>query len=192
MKKLVKIIPLMISIVFLMTISSLAADFSIKTDLQKQDKEYTLKILLDELNFTGIGMNVFMCDLEYDQEIFELVKQEDITMKNGWSDLTYNEQNGIILLIRDDFTKKSGEEIVEIKLKQKENVKQKETEIKITNIQATNSQNDLEANEQIINLKMDGKSSILKTILIVVLIILLALLVLRAIIRTQTKRRRKR
>lgn len=192
MKKILKIIPLMITIVLLMTISSLATDFSVKTEMEKQGENYILKMSLDEVDFAGAGMNVIIFDLEYDQEIFELVQEEDITMKNGWSDLTYNEQNGMILLIREDFTKNSGEEIVEIKLTPKENAKSGETQIKITDIQATNSQNDLEASEQIINLKIDGKSSIIKNILIVIVVALLILLALRIFIRKQTKRRRKR
>lgn len=192
MKKLVKIVSLMIITMFLMTINALAADFSVNADIQKQDKEIILKISLGELEFTGAGMNGFICDIEYDRSVFEIVKEEDIKTKNGWTDLTYNEENGALLLLRDDFTKNKGEELVEIKFKQKDNAKQGETEIKITNIQATNSQEDLDADTKSVKLKIDAKTSILKNILIVILIIILVLLVLRIIVRTQVKRRKRR
>lgn len=192
MKKMVKIIPLMISIIFLMTINVLAVDFSVKVDVQKEDKEYLLKISLDELNFVGAGMNAFICDLEYDRSIFEEVKTEDIQIKNGWTDLTYNEENGSMLLLREDFTKNRGEEVLEIKLKQKNNAKDGDTEIKITNIQASNAQDDLDADSKIVNLKIDGNTSILKIVLIVILIIILILAVLKIIVRAQLKRRKRR
>lgn len=192
MKKMVKIIPLMISIIFLMTINVLAVDFSVKVDVQKEDKEYLLKISLDELNFVGAGMNAFICDLEYDRSIFEDVKTEDIQIKNGWTDLTYNEENGSMLLLREDFTKNRGEEVLEIKLKQKNNAKDGDTEIKITNIQASNAQDDLDADSKIVNLKIDGNTSILKIVLIVILIIILILAVLKIIVRAQLKRRKRR
>ena len=192
MKKITKIIPLMIIIMLLMTISVFAADFSINANLEKNNKEYTLRISLGDLVNKGTGITGFICDLEYDREVFETVKLEDITAKNGWEDLTYNPDNGAILVLRIDSTNQIGEDILEIKLHEKENAKSGETEIKITNVQATNSESDLEADEKIVSLKIDGEGSILKTILIVVLVIVIILFVLRLIIRAQVKRRRRR
>lgn len=192
MKKTSKIILLMIITICIMTISVFATGFSIGVKMDNQDKEYTLTISLDDINITGAGINAFICDLEYDRKIFETVTETDITVKNGWGDLTYNEEKGTMLTLRNDFTKQKGEEIFEIKLKQKEDAPSCKTEIKITNIQVSDAQQEFEAKDQIISLKINGKSSILKTILIVVLLIIIVLFVLRIIIRTQVKRRKRR
>ena len=64
--------------------------------------------------------------------------------------------------------------------------------IKITNIQASDSQNDLEADDKVIKFEVDGQSSLLKTILIVVLATIAVLLVIRIFVRTQAKRRKRR
>lgn len=191
MKKLTKIIPLMISIIFILTISSLAASFSVKTDVEKQDDYYTLKLSLNEVGVSGNGINAFICDIEYDRNSFEELKKEDITLQNGWEDLTYNPAKGTILTLRNDFTKKQGEEILEVKLHPKASAKNK-TEIKVTNLQASNSQIDLEADDQVIELSLNGKSSILKTILIIAVVIVILLVVIRIIAVKKQKRRRRR
>lgn len=191
MKRLAKIIPLMISIIFILTISSLAASFSVNTNVEKQDDYYILKLSLKEVGGAGNGINAFICDIEYDKNTFEEVKEEDITLQNGWQDLTFNPAKGTVLTLRNDFTKKQGEEILEVKLHPKANAKNK-TKIKVTNLQASNSQIDLEADDQIVELQMNGKSSILKTILIIAVAIVLVLVILRIIAVKKQKRRRRR
>lgn len=192
MKKISKTAILMIITIFLMTINVFGAEFGIGVKMDKQENDYTITISLEELMGTGIGINAFVCDLEYDREVFEIVKQEDITTQNGWGDLTFNEKNGSMVTLRNDFTKQTGEEILEIKLTQKPNAKSGSTEIKITNIQASDSQNDLEADDKVIKFEVDGQSSLLKTILIVVLATIAVLLVIRIFVRTQAKRRKRR
>lgn len=191
MKNTTKIIVLMIITMCFMTINVFGADFSIGVTMDKQEKEYTIKIALEELIGTGIGINAFVCDLEYDREIFEVVKQQDITAQNGWGDLTFNEKNGSMVTLRNDFTKQTGEQILEIKLTQKENAKSGNTEIKITNIQASDSQNDLDADDKIIKFNVEGKTSSPKTILIVGIAIII-LSIIRIIVRTQAKRRNRK
>ena len=192
MKKISKTVILMIITIFLMTINVFGAEFGIGVKMDKQENDYTITISLKELMGTGIGINAFVCDLEYDREVFEIVKQEDITTQNGWGDLTFNEKNGSMVTLRNDFTKQTGEEILEIKLTQKADSKSGSTEIKITNIQASDSQNDLEADDKVIKFEVDGQSSLLKTILIVVLATIAVLLVIRIFVRTQAKRRKRR
>lgn len=190
MKKITKIGLLLIALIISMTINVFAADFSVKPEIQKQDEGYLLKISLDELNFSGAGMNAFICDIGYDRNVFEELKQEDIEVKNNWGDLTFNNKTGTVLVLRSDFTKQSGEEILEVKLTPK--VKSANTEIKLSNIQASNSQNDLEADEQIVNLKVNSKGSVWKGILIGICIFLLIIVVIRFISKSNVKRRRKR
>lgn len=191
MKNTTKTILLMIMTIFLMTINVLGAEFGIGVTMDKQDKEYTIKISLEELIGTGIGINAFVCDLEYDREVFEVVKQKDITAKNGWGDLTFNEKNGSMVSLRNDFTKQIGEQILEIKLTQKESAKSGTTEIKITNIQASDSQNDLDADDKIIKFDVEGQNSLSKTSLIV-LVAIIILNVIRIIVKTQSKRRNRK
>lgn len=188
MKQISKISILMIITIFLMTINVLATDFSVGVKMDKQNKEYIIKISLEDLMQVKNGINAFVCDLEYDREIFEIVKQQDITTQNGWGDLTFNENNGAMITLRNDFTKQTGQDILEIKLTQKSNAKSGNTEIKITNIQASDSQNDLDADNKVINLQIEGQSSLPKKTLMVILVLLL----IRIIVKIQAKRRKKR
>lgn len=191
MKKTTKTLILLMIAIFLMTITAYASNFSVKLEKIEQKDEITVQIKLDQLNMTGAGINAFICDLEYDKNIFETVTSEDVTGQNGWTDLTYNEKSGSLLTLRNDFTKNSGEEIATIKLHKKASAKSGKTEVKITGIQASDSQQDIEAQDQIIEIQI-GSKNIVKTIITILAIILLALLIIRFLVKRTNKRRKRR
>ncbi len=194
MKKITKSLILMIIAIFLMTITVYAADFSVKMEKTEQENEITLQIKLEEINITGAGINAFICDLEYDRDVFETVTAEDITVQNGWEDLTYNEKSGSLLTLRSDFTKASGEKIVTVKLHEKATAKSGKTEIKITGIQASDSQQDLEAEDQVLEIQVGGLNivKIIITIVAVIAIIIALLFIIRFLVKSTNKRRKRR
>ena len=191
MKNLTKTLILMIIAIFLMTVSVYGADFSVKMDSNELDNEIEIKIALEQVNFTGIGINALIFDLEYDREVFETVTPENITLLNGWEDLTYNSETGSLLTLRSDFTKMSGEEIAKIKLQKKLTAKSGETEIKVTGIQASNSNQDLEALDQVVVVNIEN-NNLVKTIITVVVIIIALLFITRILIKNTNKRRKRR
>lgn len=193
MGKITKSLILMIIAIFLMTVTVYASDFSVKMESAQEESEITLKIILEQVNITGSGINALIFDLEYDRDIFETVTLEDITTENGWEDLTYNEKSGSLLTLRSDFTKTAGEEIVTIKLHEKATAKSGKTDVKITNIQASNSQQDLEAENQIIKVNVGGNGigKVITTIGVVIVIIIALLFIRRFLIKKANKRRKK-
>lgn len=191
MKNLTKTLILMIIAIFLMTVSVYGADFSVKMDSNELDNEIEIKIALEQVNFTGLGINALIFDLEYDREVFETVTPENITLLNGWEDLTYNSETGSLLTLRSDFTKMSGEEIAKIKLQKKLTAKSGETEIKVTGIQASNSNQDLEALDQVVVVNIEN-NNLVKTIITVVVIIIALLFITRILIKNTNKRRKRR
>jgi len=194
MKKTIKTLILMIIAIFVMTITVYGADFSVKMETEKQDNEVNLHIILDEINFAGNGMSVIIFDFEYDREIFETVTSKDIIAQNGWGTPTYNSETGTMLILRNDFTKETGKEIVTVKLQQKENTKANKTEIKLKEIQATDAQTQFEADEQ--TLKVELKDSIfggiIKTIITVIAVLIALLFILRFLVKASNKRRKRR
>lgn len=191
MKIITKSLILMIITMFVMTISVYAADFSVKLENENLDDGIEIKLLLDQMNFTGLGINALIFDLEYDRNVFETVTSENITLLNGWEDLTYNPETGSLLTLRSDFTKLSGEEIVKIKLIKKMNAKSGETEIKIIGIQASNSTQDLEAENTIVVVNIEN-NNLIKTIITIVVIIIVLLFITRILIKNKQKRRKRR
>lgn len=190
MKKATQITILMITTIFLMTITALATGFAIDVKMENEENEYTVKLLVKELSGTNVGINVFACDFEYDRDTFETVKTEDITLLNGWESFIYNAEAGTLVMLRSDFMKDTDVEIAEIKLTQKENANASKTEIKLSNIQASDAQNDLDAPDKIV--KVQTKNTILTNILMVALVVIIVLFVIKLIIKTQAKRRKRR
>lgn len=192
MKKTLKIFAMMIIAILVLTTSVFAASFIISANVQKNEKEYTVTLMLDKIIADVQGINVFSTNFEYDKEVFEEIKKADITSKNDWNDVTYNEETGKMLLFRSDFTNESNKPIIEIKLKQKENVSKNKTEIKFLKTQATDSKADLRADDITVNINLNSDNTLIKNIIIYIAVALILLLLLRIIIKAFTKRRKVR
>lgn len=190
MKKTTKLLILMIITLFLMTVTVYAADFSVNMETTKEENEIILSIKLDEINMTGAGITAIIFDLEYDRDAFETVTVEDITPKNDWGNPTYNEKTGTMLLLRNSFTKQAGE-IVTIKLQPKTTGK---TEIKLSEIQASDAQVDMEAEDKVITVELGGSvlGKVMITILKIIAILIALLFIMRFFIKATNKRRKRR
>ena len=185
MRKALKICTILIALILMMATNVLAAEVLMSTDVQKDGKEYLITLKIDKLTVDVEGIMVFSARLDYDREDFEVVKEEDITTKNDWGKPNYNEDSGILLLWREDFTKGENEEIVEIKLKQKENPKNNKSKITFFKIQATDSKEALKADDITIEIELRNAGTA-----IYVVVGALALLVVIVILKNTTKRRK--
>lgn len=114
---------------------------SSKTQLTKEEEvEITLKF--EQYAQIKDGINAYKAKLEYDKEIFKEVLQEDFECQNDWEQLKYNKETGEFVAI-----KKAGstepEEVVKIKLKVKENVKAKKTEVIASEVVTSEGKEDI-------------------------------------------------
>ena len=192
MSKALKIFMITFIAILLFATTVYASDFSINANVQKNGNEYIVTLLISEISADLEGVNVFSSTIEYNRDDFEIVKKEDVTGKNKWGEPGYNEETGKMLAFTSDFNRKNNEEVIEIRLKQKDNPKNKEAEIKFLKTEAANSKERILADDITIKFKLDGGNFKVKDIIIYILIGVIVLLVLRIIFRTITKRRKVR
>ena len=193
MKKTLKLFLLTILTIFILTTISFAASVSIKLDAEKQDNIVLLYIKLGRVNVDGRGITGFVADIEYDKNIFETITENDITSENGWDDIMYSEKDGSIIALRNDFTKAEGN-ICVVKLNKKANADISKTEIKLTSVQATDAQKDIDIPDVKIEIRFSGITfgEILVIIIISIIIVMALLFIVRFIIIHNRKRRIRR
>lgn len=114
---------------------------SSKTQLTKEEEvEITLKF--EQYEQIEDGINAYKAKFEYDKEIFEEVLQENFECQNDWEQLKYNKETGEFVAI-----KKAGstepEEVAKIKLKVKENIKAKKTEVITSEVVTSEGKEDI-------------------------------------------------
>lgn len=153
--KLKKLACTMIGIIFmlviLITIKVQASD-GLKASVQsskieiKKTEEIVITLKLDEYQNIKNGINAYKATLEYDEDIFEEVLEKDFESKNNWEMLKYNKDTKELVAI-----KKAGstvpEEVVEVRLKAKEEIEPKTTEIKVKDIVTSDGKRDIEIEE---------------------------------------------
>lgn len=194
MKKISKLLFLIILIILSLTTMVYAASVTIKLEAEKQVNSIILHIKLDKIDIDGRGISGFVTDIEYDKNVFETITEDDILSQNGWTDILYNENEGSIVVLRNDFTKTEGEDIVQIKLNKKENTNVSSTTIRLTSIQATNAQHDIDIADSNIKIRFSGIAfgESLIIVVIAIAIIVAILFITRLIIKSNKKRRIKR
>lgn len=111
-------------------------------------QEVIITLGFDSLQEINKGINAYQATLEYDKEVFEQVKQEDIVSLNNWERLKYNKDTEEIVAIK-KVGIKEAEDIVQIKLRVKENVKPQETEVGMKDIVTSEGKYDLHTNDAI-------------------------------------------
>lgn len=114
---------------------------SSKAELNKgEEVEITLKF--EQYEQIEEGINAYKAKLEYDKEAFEEVLQENFECQNDWEQLKYNKETGEFVAI-----KKAGstepEEVAKIKLKVKENIKAKKTEVITSEVVTSEGKEDI-------------------------------------------------
>lgn len=134
-------------IVILITInvqasSSLKATVeSSKSELEKAEEvEITLK--LQEYKDIKNGVNAYKAILDYDENTFEQVLEQNFVCKNNWELLKYNKDTKEFVAIK-KLGSKEPEEVASITLKVKEEVEPKTTEVKIKEIVTSDGKKDI-------------------------------------------------
>lgn len=145
------IIGIIFMLVILITIKVQASD-GLKASVQsskseiKKTEEIVITLKLDEYQNIKNGINAYKATLEYDEDIFEEVLEKDFESKNNWEMLKYNKDTKELVAI-----KKAGstvpEEVAEVKLKAKEEIEPKTTEIKVKDIVTSDGKKDIEVEE---------------------------------------------
>ena len=160
MRKAVSII--MMIIIFLVlasTISCASTNVGLELDSTSQ-KLYADSTAVFTLKFNNMqevkkGVNVVKGKLEYDKDVFEEIKEIDFKTVNGWEGLQYNQKtNEFAMYKRTGVT--SNEDIVQISVKVKEEIKANITSFKITNIELSEGKEDIVVqNDKNTELKVD-------------------------------------
>lgn len=144
-------IGIIFTIIILMTIKVQASD-GLKASAQsskseiKKTEEVVIMLKLEEHQNIKNGINTYKATLEYDEDIFEEVLEKDFEGKNNWEMLKYNEDTKELVSI-----KKAGstipEEVMEVRLKVKERIEPKKTEIKIKDIVTSDGKRDIDIDD---------------------------------------------
>ncbi|MCI8620516.1 MAG: hypothetical protein HFJ50_01510, partial [Clostridia bacterium] len=101
---------------------------------------FTLKF--DNMQEVKKSINVVKAKLEYDKDIFEEIKEIDFKAVNGWEGLQYNQNTNEFAIYKKAGTT-SKEDIVEISLKVKEEIKADITNFKVTDIELSEGKEDI-------------------------------------------------
>lgn len=147
-----KIISSILIFIFLICIAiSVQAKSTVNTALMsntyqlKDSQEIILTFKFDEYEEITKGVNAYKATLEYDENIFEQVAKSNFKTLNNWNGLEYNPATKEFVSI-----KKEGstlpEELIQITLKVKDDIKIAETSIKIKDVVASEGIEDLYAN----------------------------------------------
>lgn len=128
----------------------------------------TVKVGLKNLGKT----NVFLANLEYDINIFNKVESKDMKVLNGWTGLSYNKDNGMLLMERADKTASIHEtDILEISFTAKTEIKEKNTQIRIIDAHSAVDGNELVAPDMQLNIEIEEGKSISSIIITIIIFI---------------------
>ena len=146
MKKFAKII--LVSMIFILTMSVSYASESLSTTLTATSQKLyaedivVFKVRLDNLNDIKHGVNAYKATLLYDDSIFERVSEIDFQTVNDWEGLRYNPNTGEFVVYKKSGIT-AGEDIVNISLKVKENVKAAKTKVELVEAVTSEGKKDL-------------------------------------------------
>ena len=103
--------------------------------------------------------------LDYDMSVFEEITDENIQLMDSWGGLTYNKENGKMIIQKVSSTKNS-ETLLKINLKSKQDIKAEETQISIKDIDYSGA--DKVAKDAVLTIKT-GKT--INTVLVIIIAI---------------------
>ena len=135
-KKIKILILIFISIIILQT-TSLASSLELEAKTDKTsvelEEEFTISLSIENIESTT-GVNAIQGNIEYDYDIFEFVKVEQL---NNWS-FNYNDQNdGKFVAMVLSKGEKENQDIAKIVFKLKQNINNDEQTIRIKNIKSS-------------------------------------------------------
>ncbi|MCI8273737.1 MAG: hypothetical protein HFJ55_06630 [Clostridia bacterium] len=149
MRKLVSIIVTIILMISMLTTTTSYASTNVELALSSTSQKlyaedtvvFTLK--LDNMQEIKHGINAIQAKLEYNKDIFEEVKEINFKPLNGWEGVQYNQSNNEFVIY-----KKAGttlkEDVVEISLKVRKNIKANVTNVEVTNMILSEGKEDIE------------------------------------------------
>ena len=118
---------------------------SSKNEIKKAEE---IEIILKLQDYQDIknGINAYKATLDYDENIFEKVLEQNFTCKNNWELLKYNKDTKEFIAIKKAGSKEP-EEVASLILKTKEEAGPKTTEVKIKDIVTSDGKKDINVEE---------------------------------------------
>lgn len=113
-----------------------------KTELTAGDKivvTVKLKSLEEEID-------TYQAKLVYDSNYFKTVTKSDFELKNGWTGLTYNSNNGIFV-VENDEKSKQNQEVLKVTLESKADLETDELNISLVNNLVSGGTKDIETSD---------------------------------------------
>ena len=143
-KRIFLIVALIIMIITLTQISSNnkeqieAQRLNINTNIEQSEIEQGEEAKISFFIERDKNINSVKASIEYDNDVWEEVKEEDFILKNDWESLIYNNISKEFIVINKN--EKVNDEILEIKLKAKKDAKLGITEVIINNISSSDAE----------------------------------------------------
>ena len=155
-----------------------AADFGIQLtgskDTIKPGETITLQVSLKDIEKMSTGVNVFLATIDYDKNVFEQLKEDDIKTLNNWSGMMYNKDNGKIIVENYNFDEEE-KAMFEVLLKAKTETKEKQGSISIKGAESSMGITAMKADEASLVVKVQNNNTML--IIIIGSILILAIVV---------------
>lgn len=150
MKKIVTNIMLFIILILIGTnvqaSSKVSANIRGTTNELRAKEEVVITLQLNEYQDIQTGINAYKATIEYDNNVFEELTENNFKAVNGWSELKYNNSTKEFVSIKKAGSK-VAEDIVQITLKVKANASAQTAMIKIKDITASEGKEDLKIGE---------------------------------------------
>lgn len=162
-KILSSIVIAVIVLLVVMGIVSAATTFNVEltSDFSKYSQGDKVLVSINLKDFTPgkTGINAFVAKLVYDRKVFNVVKTEDIVTEYGWSDVIYNESEGLFVTTNDKFIT-DDHAIVRITFNVRNGAQTGDTNITLKDINAADGDYDIFLPESSITLKIDGDNPV--------------------------------
>lgn len=146
-KRILKITTIMImfTLVYVSIVNALSftATMTPSSTTVAESTEFTVKIKVSNLDVGTNGINSLSGYLKYDKDIFETITDSSIDGLNGWSPV-YSSDSEKVTVTKPTFVK-TEEEVFQVTLKTKSGVSGKSGKIEFTNIVASNTDAEIQA-----------------------------------------------
>ena len=157
--KILAVIFSMILISFTGIISASSFDVSVnpKEITAKPGETINVKVSLKDIDMSRNGINILEGNINFDKEMIENV---DVEGENNWK-IEYNNDtnsdlNGKFLMIKDVNGIKDDEEILNLKIKIKDNIKKANTKILLKDLTSNDGNNLINIGSREININFEG------------------------------------
>lgn len=112
----------------------------------KDEEEITLSLKLKEFKEIQDGLYAYKGKIQYDKNVFYEIETTDFVTQNSWESIKYNKENNEFVVIKKSGTT-NAEELLQIKLKVKNNAIAGKSSIVITNQTTSEGKDDIKIDE---------------------------------------------